>query len=159
MTARSTLGSATRAVAVVLVVVGATAAGVGWLYVLRKSGVLDAGPRLAEALPLQRLAGGATQPVGRLVVAWLPTGLAAGIGLGLVSRLRRVGRAVAVFAIGLAVLLAAGAASDAVTSSEPIRRHLREQPHRAAIWVAAGLMALGAVVAPVIGRAAGRHAS
>jgi hypothetical protein len=155
---RSTAGHIARGVAVVAVVLVTVAGGIGWLYALRHAGALKAGPRLADALPLQRLAGGAAQPLARVVAAWLPAGLVAGLGVGLVSRLRRPGRGLVVFALGLALVLAVAAASDSVTHSEPIRRHLHEQPHRAATWVAAGLMALGALVAPVIGRGAGRQA-
>ena len=155
---RSLAGHVARAGATVLVVVATVAAGIGWLYALRHVGVLRMGPRLNDALPLQRLAGGASQPAGRMVAAWLPAGLAAGVGIGLVSRLRRPARALAVFVIALALVLVASAASDALTHNEPIRHHLHEQPHRAAAWVAAGLMALGAVLTPVIGRGAGRHA-
>jgi hypothetical protein len=140
------------------VVLAAVAGGIGWLYALRHVDLLKAGPRLADALPLQRLAGGAGQPLARVVVAWLPAGLVAGIGVGLVSRLRRPGRGLAVFVLALALVLAVAAASDSVTHSESIRHHLHQQPHRAATWLAAGLMALGAALAPVIGREAGRHA-
>ena len=155
---RSAGGRLARAGAVVAVVLAAVAGGIGWLYALRHVGLLKVGPRLADALPLQRLAGGAGQPLARVVVAWLPAGLVAGIGVGLVSRLRRPGRGLAVFVLALALVLVGAAASDSVTHSEPIRRHLDEQPHRMATWLAAGLMALGAALAPVIGRGAGRHA-
>ena len=146
-----------RAGAVVVVVIAAVAAGIGWLYALRHVALLRMGPRLTDALPLQRLAGGAAQPLGRVVAAWLPAGLVAGVGIGLVSRLRRPARALAVFVLALALVLAVSAASDALTHNEPIRQHLHEQPHRAAAWLAAGLMALGAVLIPVIGPGAGRH--
>ena len=146
-----------RAGAVVVVVIAAVAAGIGWLYALRHVALLRMGPRLTDALPLQRLAGGAAQPLGRVVAAWLPAGLVAGVGIGLVSRLRRPARALAVFVLALALVLAVSAASDALTHNEPIRQHLHEQPHRAAAWLAAGLMALGAVLIPVIGAGAGRH--
>lgn len=155
---RSAAAHVARAGAVLLVVLAAVAGGIGWLYALRHVGVLKAGPRLADALPLQRLAGGAAQPLLRVVVAWLPAGLVAGVGVGLVSRLRRPVRGAAVFALALAIVLAVAAASDSLTRNEPIRRHLHEQPHRAATWLAAGLMALGAVLAPRMGRGAGRHA-
>jgi hypothetical protein len=154
---RSITGHVLRAGAVVLVVLAAVAAGIGWLYALRHVGLLRIGPRLADALPLQRLAGGAAQPLGRMVAAWLPAGLVAGIGIGLVSHLRRPARGLAVFVLAFALVLAASAASDSLTHNEPLRHHLHEQPHRAAAWVAAGLMALGAVLAPVIGRGAGRQ--
>ena len=146
-----------RAGAVVVVVIAAVAAGIGWLYALRHVALLRMGPRLTDALPLQRLAGGAAQPLGRVVAAWLPAGLVAGVGIGLVSRLRRPARALAVFVLALALVLAVSAASDALTHNEPIRQHLHEQPHRAAAWLAAGLMALGAALTPVIGRGAGRQ--
>jgi hypothetical protein len=158
MPLRSVAAHVARACAVVVVVLAAVAGAIGWLYALRHVGVLKAGPKLADALPLQRLAGGARQPLVRVVVAWLPAGLVAGVGLGLVSRMRRPGRGLVVFVLGLALVLVVAAASDSVTHNEPIRSHLREQPHRAVTWLAAGLMALGAVLAPVIGRGAGRHA-
>jgi len=147
-----------RAAGVLLVVIAAVAAGIGWLYALRHVHELRMGPKLTDALPLQRLAGGASQPLGRMVVAWLPAGIAAGIGIGLVSHLRRPGRALAVFISALVLVVVAAAASDALTHNEPVRRHLHEQPHRAAAWLAAGLMALGAVLTPVIGRGDGRQA-
>ena len=155
---RSVAGHVARAGGVLLVVVAAVAGGIGWLYALRHVGALKVGPRLTDALPLQRLPGGAAQPLLRVVLAWLPAGLVAGVGVGLVSRLRRPGRGAAVFALALALVLAAAAASDSVTHNEPIRHHLHEQPHRVATWLAAGLMALGAVLAPGMGRGAGRHA-
>ena len=154
---RSITGHVLRAGAVVLVVLASVAAAIGWLYALRHVGLLRFGPRLADALPLQRLAGGAAQPLGRMVAAWLPAGLVAGIGIGLVSHLRRPARGLAVFVLAFALVLAASAASDSLTHNEPLRHHLHEQPHRAAAWVAAGLMALGAVLTPVIGRGAGRQ--
>jgi hypothetical protein len=154
---RSITGHVLRACALMLVVLAAVAAGIGWLYALRHVGLLRIGPRFADALPLQRLAGGAAQPLGRMVAAWLPAGLVAGIGVGLVSRLRRPARGLAVFVLAFALVLAATAASDSLTHNEPLRHHLHEQPHRAAAWLAAGLMALGAVLTPVIGRGAGRQ--
>ena len=154
---RQVSGTVLRAIAVVAVMLAAVAGGIGWLYALRHAGALRIGPHLKDALPLQRLAGGAAQPLGRMVVAWLPAGLAAGIGVGLVSRLRRPARGLLVFVLALAMVLAVTAASDSLTHNEPLRHHLREQPHRAATWVAAGLMALGALLVPMMGRGAGRH--
>jgi hypothetical protein len=137
-----------RALAVGLVTSLAVAAGIGWLYLLRDAGALKAGPQISAALPLQRLAGGSAQPLARLVVAWLPAGLAAGFGVAAVSRLRRPGRVAATALVALGALLALGAAADAVTASEPFGPHLRSQPHHAAIWIAAGLIALGATLVP-----------
>jgi hypothetical protein len=141
-------------VAVALVTFLAVAAGIGWLYVLRDVGVLHAGPRIRSALPLQRLAGGSAQPLARLVVAWLPAGLAAGLGVGAVSRLRRPGRVAAVAFVALVALVALGGLADAVTASERLGPHLRSQPHRVALWIATGLMVLGAALVPDRGRGA-----
>jgi hypothetical protein len=126
----------------------ATAAAIGWLYLLRRAGALHAGPQLAEALPLQRLAGGAAQPLARVAAAWLPAGIAAGVLLSVARIGRRPTRAALMFAVALLLLLALGAAADAVTASEGLRAHLAAQPRRAATWVAAALFALGAAVAP-----------
>jgi hypothetical protein len=125
-----------------------TAAGIGWLYLLRHSAALDAGPGLREALPLQRLAGGATQPLLRLVVAWLPTGLIAGLALTAAGYRRRAARAAVMFVLTLILLVALGAMSDAVTASERLRDHLAAQPGTLAIWLAAALVAAGAAIPP-----------
>lgn len=155
---KSLPGHVLRGAGVVLIVVAAVAGGIGWLYVLRHVHTLKVGPRLAEVLPLQRLAGDAGQPLGRVIAAWLPAGLAAGAGVAVVSRLRRPARGAAVSLLAWVLVVVATAAADSVTANEPFRHHLHQQPHRLAIWVAAGLMGLGALVAPIAGRAAGRHA-
>jgi hypothetical protein len=134
--------------AALAVAVCGTAAGVGWLYLLRHASPLAAGPRLHEALPLQRLAGGATQPLARVVVAWLPAGLAAGLVLGAAGYRRRGVRAALMFGSTLVLLLALGAAADAVTASESLQSHVAAQPQRAATWLAAALVAIGSALAP-----------
>jgi hypothetical protein len=118
-------------------------AGIGWLYLLDRGGVLGAGPLVHEALPLQRLAGGAAQPALRLVVAWLAAGVAAGL---LLRGRRRWVRAVVLFLAGAVLLLALGAAADAVTASEPLAPHVGPQLGRAATWLAAALVGLGAAL-------------
>jgi hypothetical protein len=158
VTPRAVIGHVLRAIAVLVVMLAAVAGGIGWLYALRHLHVLKAGPRLADALPLQRLAGGAAQPLGRVIAAWLPTGIAAGFALAAVTRLDRLARAAVAFVLGLVFAIAIAAGSDALTHNEPLRHHLHEQPHRVAIWVAAGLIALGTLAAPGTGRGAGRHA-
>ena len=122
---RSATTHVLRGCAVVLVVIAAVAAGIGWLYALRHVAALRVGPRFADALPLQRLAGGAAQPLGRMVAAWLPAGLVAGLGIALVSGMHRAARSVAVFALALVFVLAAAAASDALTHNETIRSQIR----------------------------------
>ena len=155
---RTGLGQLLRGVATVVVMLAAVAGGIGWLYALRHLHVLKIGPRMTDALPLQRLAGGAAQPLGRVVAAWLPTGIAAGFALAVVARLNRPVRAAVAFVLALVFAIAIAAGSDALTHNEPLRHHLHEQPHRVAIWVAAGLIALGTLVAPGTGRGAGRQA-
>jgi hypothetical protein len=145
MTAGVLAGRLGRGIAGALVALLATLAAIGWLYLLRHTGALDAGPRLHEALPLQRLAGGDAQPLLRMIVAWLPAGLVAGFGLRAVTRLGRGWRAIAVGVTGWAVLFLVGAASDSVTASEKLAPHLAPQFGRGSIWLAAVLMALGAL--------------
>jgi hypothetical protein len=139
---------AARTTGAVLVIVATTLAGIGWLDLLRRWGVLHgSGPLLREALPLQRLAGNGAQPLPRVVLAWLPAGVVAGVALyaiGLRSRLLRAGVAFAGCAL---LLLALGGLADAVSESDPLLSHMGDQPGRAVIWLAAGLAAAGAAIA------------
>lgn len=121
-------------------------AGIGWLYLLHRGAVLGAGPLVHGALPLQRLAGGAAQPVSRLLVAWLPAGVAAGVVLRWGGWRRRWVRAVVLFAACAVLLLALGAAADAVTASEPLAPHISPQLGRVATWLAAALVGAGAAI-------------
>jgi hypothetical protein len=137
---------AARAGAALLVVVTVTGAAIGWLYAMRAAGFLNQGPHLHEALPLQRLAHGASQPLLRIALAWLPAGIVAGLILRTVGWRRRSTRAALMAAASLLLLLATGAAADAVTETEPIRNHLSQQPHRPVIWLAAVLAGIGAAI-------------
>jgi hypothetical protein len=130
-----------------------TSAGVGWLYLLFHGHLLAFGPRVEGALPLQQLAGSESQPLPRLVVAWLPAGLAAGILVASPTRLSRPGRAAAVAATAWAVLFVAGALSDAIALNERLGPHLAPQLSRAGTWMAVGLMVIGSLPAPPAGRA------
>ena len=137
-----------RWVAAGLVVVAVTAAALGWLDVLRRAGALHgSGPKLREALALQRLAGGAAQPLGRFALAWLPAGSAGGALLALAGMRRRIPRGALLFGGCAALLLALDAAADAITASEPLSSHLAAQPGRLSIWAAAALAGLGGLVA------------
>jgi hypothetical protein len=138
----SLLRGGARVVALILV----TAAGLGWLYLLFRAHALHAGPSVPAALQLQRLAGGESQPLLRFVVAWLPTGLAAGAVLLALGCRGRIARAVLAFVVVAVLLLALGALADAVTASEALRDHLSQQPDRLAPWLAAALVAGGAAV-------------
>jgi len=119
-------------------------AGIGFLYFLRHSGVLAVGPDVHGALPLQQLAGGETQPLGRVLPAWLSAGLVAGLALGRLVRARLL---VALVILGLGstlLLLAAGAGADTVAISDNLGPHLLPQLSRPGTWVAVGLLLLGA---------------
>jgi hypothetical protein len=143
---RAGLVAGGRALALAATGLAVVLGGLGWLFLLRGAGVLSAGPGLAEALPLQRLAGGATQPLLRLVVAWLPAGLVAGALLARAGFARRWARAALMFVLGAGLLILLGGVSDAITESDPLGSHLGAQPGRAAIWVAAALLAAGAAI-------------
>ena len=144
--------SVLRPVAAVLVVIVAVAAGVGWLYLLRDLHAVDVGRSFAGALPLERLARADAQPLGRLVVAWVPAGLVAGLALGAIGVGTRAGRALAVAPVALLTVFLTSAASEAVTASEPLSRHLSPVAGRPSLWLAAGLMTLGALIVPPSGR-------
>src|SRR4051794_36094664 len=129
-------------------VVVAVAAGTGWLYLLRDVHGLGAGPRLQGALPLQQLAGGDAQPLARMIVAWLPAGLALGLALRALTRLPRWGRT-AFAAFGAAVLLLANAAvSDAIAQNERVGAHLSGAFSLPGVWMAVALVALGVAAGP-----------
>src|SRR5689334_7695184 len=66
----------------------AVVGGVGWLYLIRDVHLLDVGPSVSGALPLEELAKRGAQPLLRMLVAWLPAGLAAGFAVALATRLR-----------------------------------------------------------------------
>jgi hypothetical protein len=127
-------------------VVVAVVAGIGWLYLLRGVGVLDLGPRVPGALPLERLAGSAAQPLGRMVLAWVPVGIVAGLALRAAGLRSRAARGAVVAVVAAALLVAAGGVSDAVTSSSRLTGHFGAQLGYAGIWVAVGLMAAGSLL-------------
>jgi hypothetical protein len=143
---RTVLVAGGRALALAATGLAVVLGGLGWLFLLRGAGVLSAGPVLAEALPLQRLAGGAAQPLSRLVLAWLPAGVLAGALLARAGFARRGPRAPLMLGVGAALLMALGGLSDAITESDPLGSHLGAQPGRAAIWVAAALLGAGAAL-------------
>ncbi len=103
-------GARGAAMAVALLV--ALLAGWGWLYALRGLGWLGSGPEVHDALPLLQLAGFDIQPLPRVVAAWLPAGVVAGVAL---LRLSRPRRALLAGLVGTAVLLIASQAAFALT--------------------------------------------
>jgi hypothetical protein len=108
---RRALGLVVRGSGVALVVVLGLLTGLGWLYVLRGLGWLRAGPMVHDALPLLQLPGYDSQPLVRVIVAWLLAGVVAGLALRTIPRLPRI---LIVAVIGAALLLLASQASLAL---------------------------------------------
>jgi peptidoglycan/LPS O-acetylase OafA/YrhL len=122
-------------------------AGVGLLYLLRKGGLLDAGPPVSDALPLERLARADAQPLLRVLAAWLPAGAAAAACLMGPARLRPPTSVLATGLLGLLLLAVAGASSEAVENSEKVAPHLLPQLGRPGLIVAVAALLAGALVA------------
>lgn len=129
---------------------------VGWLYLLRDVGVLNLGPRVPGALPLQQLAGGDDQPLLRLLVVWLPAGALAAAVLAFRGRLLRTVVAIALFTA--VVLIVAGTLSDAAAISDPVATHVTAQLTRPGTLVAVALIALGALAGGWASRPGSRSA-
>jgi hypothetical protein len=130
-----------------MIATASVVAGVGLTYLLRGAAVLDFGPRVGGALPLQQLAGGETQPLARMAVAWLCAGGVAGLALAALTRWRIVTRTVGLALLAAGLLLSAGAVSDAVAVSDSLGPHLAPQFSRAGTWVADALLVAGALAA------------
>jgi hypothetical protein len=126
----------------------AVVAGTGWLYLISGTASLAIGPRVPGALPLQQLAGQDAQPLLRVAIAWLASGVTAGTLLAWLTHLRRATGTAIVGALAALLLVLAGAASDAVAVSEPVVAHLAAQLQRPGVWVESGLLAAGALIAP-----------
>jgi hypothetical protein len=123
-----------------------TAAGVGCLDLLRRAGLLDFGPPVSGALPLQRLAGSDAQPFARMAVAWVVVGVVAGLAMRAIGVRSRVWRGAAVALVAFAVLVVAGAVSDAVTASSGVGSHVAAQFRQAGTFVAVALMVIGSLL-------------
>ncbi len=127
----------------------ALVAGIGWLYLLRELGLLDAGPKLPGALPLEQLAHGDDQPLLRVTLAWLPAGAIAGFGLASASAMRRVPRGLAVLVPALVLLFVTGAAADAIAiSSTDIVSRIPDQAAHEGLWTELALLVIGSLAAP-----------
>jgi hypothetical protein len=129
--------------AVVVTVLAAVLAGLGWLYVLRGLGWFGGGPQIHDSLPLLQLARRDIQPLERVLVAWLAAGIVAG---ALLVRLPRVGRALAVELLALALLLVASQASFAVTRNLSFGHILFSRIPEGGPWLEAALLAIGCAI-------------
>jgi hypothetical protein len=124
----------------------AVCAGMGWLYLLREAGALDAGPRLSGALPLEQLARGDDQPLLRVVFAWVPAGVAAGVALAWATGWDRGRRALAIGLLGFVVLFATGAVSDAVAVNETVVSKLGGQFSHGGLWIEVACLVIGSLL-------------
>jgi hypothetical protein len=124
----------------------AACAGMGWLYLLREAGALDAGPRLSGALPLEQLARGDDQPLLRVVFAWVPAGVAAGVALAWATGWDRGRRALAIGLLGFVVLFATGAVSDAVAVNETVVSKLGGQFSHGGLWIEVACLVIGSLL-------------
>jgi hypothetical protein len=135
----------------------AVACGLGWLYLLRSHHLLAAGPAVKGALALQQLALGDAQPLLRTLVAWVLAGLAAGALLRLAAGRGATGL-LAAFAVGSAVVLvAAGAASDALANNLRVSTQVGAQLSSQAIAVALAALVPAAAAGLLAARAAVRR--
>ncbi|MEA2475304.1 MAG: hypothetical protein QOE06_3219 [Thermoleophilaceae bacterium] len=138
-----------------VVAIVAVVAGVGWLYLLRGTGALAAGPKLAGALPLEELAGRGAQPLLRMAVAWIPAGFAMGAALALGTRLRPAWVAVSTALLSFLILGSTTTASEAVSRNELFTQHLRSSLTRAGLWAAVAFAVIGSLLAvAALGRGA-----
>jgi hypothetical protein len=133
----------------------AICAGVGWLYLLRDVGALALGPKLSGALPLEELASRGAQPLLRMIVAWLPAGLAIGIALALCTRLRTAAVGASAGLLALVVLGSTTAASEAVSRNERLSEHVWPALSRSGVWAAVALVVMGSILGAVAARSAG----
>ncbi len=126
-----------------LLLVAAVVAGFGWLDLLRDAGALGFGPRIADALPLRRLAGASDQPLARVLLAFGSVGLLAGFGL---ARRPRAGRFVLLLIGSLGLLALASEAAYAVAETESLGATLGKRHPGSGVLVEAALFAAAGAI-------------
>lgn len=135
---------------VVLLVPLMVCAATGWLYLMHGH-IAMPGPRIPEALPLDELPGHASMPLLPFIVAWGGAGLV----LGRAARAARVRLRVTapLFGLGSGVLLAAITwFSIFVVRQIPSAEALSAALRAPAVYSAAALVTLGAILAPSVQR-------
>ena len=125
--------------------------GIGWLYLLRHTTTLDAGPKLRGALPLEELAGEGAQPLLRMAVAWLPAGFVAGLALSLTVK-RRWLIVLTTSLLAFVLIFSTTAGSEAASHNLRFVAHLVPTLQHPGVWVAVGLIAIGALLAALVTR-------
>jgi hypothetical protein len=132
----------------------AVVTGFGWLYLLRDAGVLSLPPRVPRALALQQLAGDDAQPLARMALAWIASGLLIGALLPRASHLGRTARTLAFTISSAVVLFLVSAATDALTNNQALSNHLLPVLGQTASWVALALLVIGFELGGRLGSAA-----
>jgi hypothetical protein len=145
----STLAVMLGGLAVMLAGLAGLLAGAGWLYAFRGLRWFAVGPQVGDSLPLLQLAGFDGQPLLRVVIAWLPAGVIAGLALVRVSPLRR---AVLLGVLGLLVLLFASQASYALARNLRFSTVLSDRSPGLGPWLEAALFAAGGALARPLAR-------
>jgi hypothetical protein len=133
----------------------ALCAGVGWLYLLRDVGALALGPKLGGALPLEELASRGSQPVLRVLVAWLPAGFAIGVTFAICTRFRGLVVGACAGLLALVVLGSTTAASEAVSRNERFSEHVWPALAQPGVLVAAAIVVTGSILGAAAARPAG----
>lgn len=137
---RGRIARAALGLAAWLVALAAIAGATGVLYLLRGAGALGAGPAVGHALGLQQLAGDAAQPLGRVALAFGGAGVAAGLALALLTRLRAESGALIAAATCWLVGVGTGAGADSIAQNVPFWPRVGPQLDRQASWVEAGIV-------------------
>jgi hypothetical protein len=135
--------SALRGAASVVLVLLSVFVGVGLLYAIRGLGWLPVGPRVPDSLPLLMLAHNDPQPLARVALAWIATGVAFGL---LASWLAPRRRALFALLAALLLLLIASDASYALEENLRLGGVLWSRVAPSGAWVAALLFAFGAAL-------------
>ena len=138
-------GSGLIVAIVVIVVVGAS---VGLLYQLRQLRWLALGPRVTDSLPLLQLAGFAGQPLARVLVASLVSGIALGVVL---ARMPVARRTPVIGLIAAALLLLASDASYALTQNLRLSHVLVVRAPGLGPWVQFLAFAIGSALPAAAG--------
>jgi len=148
--AARTLRSAGAGLIVVIVVIVAATANVGLLYQLRQLRWLALGPRVPDSLPLLQLAGFAGQPLVRVLVASLISGLVLAAVLVRVPIARRTP---AIALIAAALLLIASDACYALAQDLRFSHVLVTRAPGLGPWVQFIALAVGSALPAAVGRA------
>ena len=117
--------------------------GTGWTDGLRGWGALPLGPHVTGALPLRELAGGADQPLLRVVAGWVPTGVMAGL---LLRRHRPAARLALIGVPFLIIFTVLADASYALAHNLRAVQIIESRPPSAATFVTTACVLVGAAL-------------